>query len=97
MPVMMEEERDLVVSAILDHQQVPIMRKRQGRKRPVPGKFKVTAYYVKWADPNVLPSWEPVENVDNCDQLIQQYHASKGMNTDGNTYVIGFMCPGIWA
>lgn len=69
------------VEAVLGHQCVPV--RKGGRKHGgvVPGRYRITAYFVKWLGYDES-SWveNTPENVSGCKELIEAYRKSKGLN-----------------
>jgi len=72
-------EKQWEVEALLDHQCVPLTDGTGTDRRVIPNKFKITSYFVKYKGYDEA-SWQPVDNLVNCDELLETYKRSKGLH-----------------
>jgi hypothetical protein len=74
-----EGEPAFEVDAIVAHQCKAIAQGRGPGKRKT-GRFRITAFLVKWKGFGVEHNtWEPVENMDGCKELVAAYRDAHGL------------------
>src|SRR6476620_3944894 len=69
------------VEAILEHQAVPVKKGGREHRHVVPNRYRITAYFVKFAGFERAEWIENTqENRGSCSELIDAYRKSKGLN-----------------
>ena len=69
------------VEAILEHQAVPVKKGGRKHRHVVPDRYRITAYFVKFAGFERAEWIENTqENQASCSELIEAYRKSKGLN-----------------
>jgi hypothetical protein len=80
-PEVVDGEFEFEVEDILDHQDVPLKKKRNRAKTPV----YVRKYLVKWKGyDHSYNTWEPADNCANCPEVIKAYEERVGQGVAQN-------------